>query len=70
VRIRRRKVRFESLAPAIQERIFHQCEINWLDREQVEKAAENRQKMAYCLDAWLATRRESREFLDFFKSPK
>jgi hypothetical protein len=43
VRIRRRKVFFETLQRSIQATNFHQCEINALDRGDGEKAAENRQ---------------------------
>src|SRR5207342_1121457 len=69
VRIRRRKVRFESLARVIQVPNFHQCEINRLDRGKPPIPAENgcfkpyrgdRSKTGFC---------ESRESLDFFQSP-
>jgi hypothetical protein len=51
VRIRRRKVFFESLKRSIQAFNFHQCEINGLDREKGEKAAENRQIAAASLNS-------------------
>jgi hypothetical protein len=70
VRIRRRKVFFESVERSIQDSNFHGCEINRLDREQVWKAAKIRQIPAICFIAKSAMARESREFLDFFQSPK
>jgi hypothetical protein len=61
---------FESLRRSIQAFNFHQDEINWLDREQSEKAAEIRQNTPRSLRTKSTTGRESREFLDFFKSSK
>jgi hypothetical protein len=61
---------FESLQRSIQVSNFHQHEINGLDREQAEKAPENREFLAVASHSKLAVLRESREFLDFFKSPK
>jgi hypothetical protein len=61
---------FASLQRSIQAFNFHQCEINGLDREQAEKAAENGQNGPHCLCIKSTSDRESREFLDFFQSPK
>jgi len=61
---------FESLRRSIQAFNFHEDEINWLDREQAKKAAENRQLSPWRHCGELATGRESPEFLDFFQSPK
>jgi hypothetical protein len=70
VRIRRRKVFFESLGLLIQASNFHQCEINWLDRGQVQKGPKNREFPATAPKAKLSGSCESREFLDFFQSSK
>jgi hypothetical protein len=61
---------FESVQRSIQAFNFHQDEINRLDRGQAEKAAEIRQNTPRYLHVKSATGRESREFLDFFKSSK
>jgi hypothetical protein len=61
---------FESLRRSIQAFNFHQDEINRLDREQAEKAAEIRQNAPSRLCVESTSGRESREFLDFFRSSK